>query len=64
VDAQVSYAFPEGRFHGLTLLLQAYNLTDSPYRSTSNLFPGGQTERPETYETYGKKILFGFNWKM
>ena len=64
LDAQLSYEFQDGPAKGLTLLLQGNNLTDSPYRTRlGGTFPGGATQ-PQDYDTYGKQILFGLNWKM
>jgi iron complex outermembrane receptor protein len=64
VDAQFSYDVPFARLKGLTLLLQINNLTDSAYRTrTGSTFSNG-SYIPETYETYGRQFLFGFNYKM
>lgn len=63
IDAQVSYEFQTGSVKGLTLLLQANNLTDSPYStSLGGGFPGGALQ-PEVYETYGRQILLGASMK-
>ena len=69
VDAQVGYTFPEGhRFQNLGFLLQVYNLTNSPYRTRLGLDQGGPTTADggtfiETYEKYGRQVLFGVNYR-
>jgi len=58
-DAQVSYAFDDGTmFKGLSLLLQASNLTDSSYRTYA-----GTKDRPLEYIKWGRTYLFGANYK-
>ncbi len=66
IDAQISYDISEGPLRGMTLLLQANNLTNSPYQtqlkvSENTLSNGGAF--PEVYETYGTTYIFGFNYK-
>jgi len=68
VDAQIGYTFQEGRLENLGFLLQVNNLTDSPYRTRLGLDGGGTTTSggatlPETYEKYGRQILFGVNYR-
>lgn len=69
VDAQVGYTFPEtSRFANLGVLLQVYNLTDSPYRTRIGLDQGGPTTASgdtfiETYEKYGRQWLLGVNYR-
>lgn len=67
VDAQVGYTFPEtSTLNGLGALLQVYNLTNSPYRTRIGLDEGGVAASGtfiETYEKYGRQVLFGFNYK-
>ncbi len=69
LDAQIGYSFPDGsRLEGLSLLLQVNNVTDSPYRTRLGTDGGGPrtedgTFLPETYETYGRQILFGGSYK-
>jgi iron complex outermembrane receptor protein len=63
MDAQLSYDIPWGPLKGVSLLAQAYNLTNEPYRQY-----GGTTSNPSPtnlkyYKDYGRTILFGFNWK-
>lgn len=69
VSAQIGYTFQEGApLEGLGVLLQINNLTDSPYRTRIGTDGGGTRTSdgsflPETYETYGRQILFGVNYK-
>jgi iron complex outermembrane receptor protein len=56
VDAQVSYNFDEGQFEGLTLLLQANNITDEPFIRTEN---GLLIER----QRYGRTFMAGLSYK-
>ena len=64
VDGQVSYDFKEGPIKGTTLLLQVYNLTNSPYTTNGGYFGGTGPHIPAVNETYGRTIIFGFNYKM
>jgi len=58
-DAQVSYAFgPGSSLSGLSLLLQASNLTDSSYRTYATT-----KDRPLENIKWGRTILFGANYK-
>ena len=57
-DAQVSYAF-NGRLEGLSVLLQASNLTDEAYRTYA-----GTKDRPLEYVEYGRTYLLGINYKL
>lgn len=69
VDAQIGYTFPKGsRLADLGILLQANNLTDSPYRTRIGLDGGGPATANggkfiETYEKYGRQWLLGFNYR-
>lgn len=69
LDAQIGYTFPEGSaLGGLSLLLQANNLTDSPYRTRLGVDGGGPRTSggdflPETYEKYGRQFLLGLSYK-
>ena len=61
VDAQLGYDFQEGSaLHGLSVYLQAQNLTDEPFVTVTN---------PRTplqvidHQTYGRRFLAGFNYK-
>ena len=57
-DAQVSYAF-KGRLEGLSVLLQASNLTDEAYRTYA-----GTKDRPLEYIEWGRTYLLGINYKL
>ncbi|WP_454716156.1 TonB-dependent receptor [Caulobacter segnis] len=68
VDAQVGYTFQDGPLENLGILLQVNNLTDSPYRTRLGLDGSGTKTGnggalPETYEKYGRQILFGVNYR-
>lgn len=57
-DAQVSYAF-KGKLDGLSMLLQASNLTNEAYRTYA-----GTKDRPLEYVQWGRTYLLGFSYKM
>ncbi len=57
-DAQVGYTFGEGSWKGLSLLLQASNLTNSPYQTYA-----GSKDRPLEYLEWGRTYLFGINYR-
>jgi iron complex outermembrane recepter protein len=60
-DLQLGYNFAEGtRFEGLSLVLQANNLTNERYSQTRT-FNG--IEVPALYGEYGRTVLFGLNYK-
>jgi iron complex outermembrane receptor protein len=65
-DLQVGYDFPEGHWHGLSLLLQVYNLTNSANitQQISNLPNNVSVARPLDYVTWGRTIMFGVNYKL
>ena len=65
-DFQAGYDFQEGRLKGLSVLLQVNNVTDSPYRTqqVSGLPNGVSVARPLEYDTYGRTILLGLNYKL
>ncbi|MEH3041264.1 MAG: TonB-dependent receptor [Sphingomonas paucimobilis] len=68
VDAQVGYTVQGGALEGLGVLFQVNNLTNSPYRTRLGLDGGGTTTSDggsllETYETYGRQFLLGFNYR-
>jgi iron complex outermembrane recepter protein len=56
-DAQVSYAFG-GNLEGLSVLLQASNLTDEGYRTYA-----GTKDRPLEYIKWGRTYLLGASYK-
>ncbi|WP_115046954.1 TonB-dependent receptor [Xanthomonas arboricola] len=58
-DAQISYNFSEGSsLSGLTLLLQASNLSNSPYRTYAET-----RDRPLEYIEWGRTFVLGVNYK-
>ena len=62
VDAQLSYDFSESNIealYGLTLTLQAQNLTDEEF-ITNHSVEGGLDVRDN--QRYGRNFLFGFNY--
>ncbi|MCC6926540.1 TonB-dependent receptor [Novosphingobium sp.] len=69
LDAQIGYTFPDGSsLGGLSILLQANNVTDSPYRTRLGVDGGGPRTNdggylPEIYEKYGRQFLLGFSYK-
>lgn len=59
-DAQLSYAFGEASpMNGLTVLLQASNLTNSAYQTYA-----GTRDRPLEYIEWGRTILLGASYKL
>ena len=59
VDAQVSYSFAEGsQFDGLTLLLQANNLTNEAFE----VLEDGDANRIMDYQEYGRTFMLGANY--
>lgn len=65
-DMQVGYEFQEGTYSGLSVLFQVNNLTDSPMKTeqTSALPNNVKIQRPLEFDTYGRTIMFGINYKM
>jgi iron complex outermembrane receptor protein len=65
-DFQAGYDFQEGRLKGLSVLFQINNLTNSPYRTAqvSGLPNGVVLTRPLEYDTYGRTLLLGLNYKL
>jgi len=65
-DLQLGYDFGEGRLHGLSVLLQLYNLTNSPDKTQqiSALPNNVQVARPLEYDTWGRTVMFGLNYKL
>jgi iron complex outermembrane recepter protein len=66
IDLQVSYDFPEHMsLHGLSLLLQVYNLNNSPFRTTvTNSTDPAKLNFPEEYTEYGRQYLIGFRYSL
>ena len=57
LDAQIGYAFTEGRLEGLSVVFQAQNLTDEPLR-TLHAAQG----LPNEYQTFGTTYQLGFSY--
>ncbi len=59
-DAQISYAFPkDSRLKGLTVIGQAYNLTDEPLVASS----GSDIRYLQDYQRYGATYSLGASYK-
>jgi iron complex outermembrane receptor protein len=58
VDLQVGYEFNTGMYKGLSLLLQVNNVTNAPYARYTDT-----PDTPKEYNTYGRTVLFGANYK-
>ena len=65
-DFQLGYAFDKGPWNGLSLLLQVNNLTNSPVKTeqVAGLPNGVKVARPLEYDTFGRTIMFGANYKL
>jgi iron complex outermembrane receptor protein len=65
-DLQLGYAFSSGRWNGLSLLLQVNNLGNSPDATAqiAGLPNNVQINRPLEYDTWGRSVLFGVNYKL
>ena len=65
-DLQVGYAFSDGRWNGLSILLQVNNLGNSPDATAqiAGLPNNVQITRPLEYDTWGRSVLFGVNYKL
>ncbi len=59
LDAQIGYEFREGRLEGLSLMLQANNITDEPFKTYEN----GDKRRTIDYQKYGTTYMFGVAYK-
>ncbi|MBS0380846.1 MAG: TonB-dependent receptor [Proteobacteria bacterium] len=58
-DAQVSYTLQDGRFKGLTFLLQGSNLTNKNFITYQN----GDPRQVLTWEEYGRRYELGVSYK-
>lgn len=65
-DLQLGYEFAEGRWKGLSILLQVNNLGNSPDTTVqvSGLPNGVSVTRPLEYDTWGRTYLLGFSYKL
>ena len=59
IDAQVSYAFKDGMFKGMTLIAQGYNLNDEPLFASA----GPDTRLVQDYQRYGATYSVGASYK-
>ena len=66
LDLQLNYDFPEsGPLKGLSVLLQANNLTNEPFRTeVSEATGSAPTFFPEEYTEYGRQYLIGFRYRL
>ena len=65
-DLQLEYDFSQGRWNGLSLLLQVYNLTNSANvtQQIAKLPNNVSVARPLDYVTWGRTVMFGVNYKL
>ena len=65
-DLQLGYAFSSGRWNGLSILLQVNNLGNSPDSTVqvATLPNNVPMTRPLEYDTWGRTVLLGFNYKI
>jgi TonB-dependent receptor len=62
---QAGYEFRQGGAKGLSFLLQINNLTNTPYRTSQiSTFNIGHVVTPLEYDTFGRTILLGVNYKI
>ncbi len=57
-DAQIGYTFQTGPLENLSILLQANNIGNEPFRSTF-----GTSTQPRQYFGYGRTYLLGVNYR-
>ncbi len=67
VDLQLGYSWETGPLKGFSVLLQVNNATNTPYRTS--LADDSSTSTPlrmmpERYYEYGRRYLFGINYKL
>jgi TonB-dependent receptor len=58
VDAQIGYEFKSGPYKGLSIYLQAYNITDAKYETYQE-----SKERVVEYQRYGRTFLTGVSYR-
>jgi iron complex outermembrane receptor protein len=65
-DLQLGYAFSSGRLNGLSILLQVNNLGNSADSTVqvATLPNNVPLTRPLEYDTWGRTVLLGFNYKL
>ncbi|CAN5506892.1 TonB-dependent receptor [soil metagenome] len=59
LDAQIGYEFRDGPLEGLSLLLQANNITDEPFKTYEN----GDPRRTVDYQKYGSTYMVGVSYR-
>ena len=59
LDAQLGYEFRDGPLTGLSLLLQANNITDEPFKTYEN----GDERRTVDYQKYGTTYMVGLSYR-
>ena len=59
IDAQIGYEFQSGPLEGLSILAQANNLTDEPFKT----FENGDERRTIDYQRYGSTFSVGLNYR-
>ena len=59
LDAQIGYEFRQGPLDGLSLLLQANNITDEPFKTYEN----GDPRRTIDYQKYGTTYMVGVSYR-
>lgn len=60
-DLQLGYEFKDGKYKGMSLLLQVNNVTNAPYATVNGKVNG--VLAPEEYNKYGRQYLLGVNYK-
>jgi iron complex outermembrane receptor protein len=59
LDAQLGYRFEAGALEGLSVQLQAYNITDEPFSG----YVDGDERRVRDYQSYGATYLLGVSYR-
>jgi len=59
LDAQIGYEFRQGPLDGLSILLQANNITDEPFKTYENDDP----RRTIDYQKYGSTYMVGVSYR-
>jgi iron complex outermembrane receptor protein len=59
IDAQIGYEFQSGPLEGLSVLAQANNINDEPFKT----FQNGDERQTIDYQHYGRTFLVGLNYK-
>ena len=59
LDAQLGYEFRQGPLDGLSILLQANNITDEPFKTYEN----GDPRRTIDYQKYGTTYMVGVSYR-